>query len=417
MRLSIFIAISAMDSARRLPQYQKQRYLLLKRRHPRWTEAPLKPVCDPRFLKRDWQKNPRLFRSALPEAMQCIDALTLLDMAQAEECESRLVVTDRAQKNWHSVDGPFAALQLKKAQRHPWTLLIQAVDQWIPEVARLRDRFDFLPRWRLDDVMISLASEGGGVGPHFDYYDVFLIQASGERRWQIGQRCNERSALRPQADMRLLKTFQQKEEYALAPGDMIYIPAGMAHWGTALKDDCITISIGFRAPSQRELVMGMAEQLRDATQEQLRYRDSSTSLKADPFCINDAAIKNAEQLWQQLSPAVRRQAIARALGSYATEPRYPDYVQPAVRLWTESSLKARLGKKDPFVLRPASASRVAYRATTKNQAELYLNGEVHVCSLTLAKALCHQKPLQSLRAADMALVINLLNDGKLEMLP
>src|SRR5690606_2454253 len=177
------------------------------------------------------------------------------------ECESRLVLRQGQKNQWQVEPGPFTVKRLKQLPPSGWTILVQAVDQWIPEVAALLKQFEFLPRWRLDDIMISLASDGGGVGPHFDYYDVFLLQASGQRRWQIGQLCDEHSPLRAQADLRLLKSFVSREEFVLETGDMLYIPAGIAHWGTAIGDDCITISIGFRAASQRELIQVALEKL------------------------------------------------------------------------------------------------------------------------------------------------------------
>lgn len=365
-----------------------------------------------KFLEQDWQKHARLFRDACPQALSCISATDLLAMARADECESRLVTVDARQKNWRSVHGAFTAAQLKKAQQGNWTLLLQAVDQWIPEVAQLLDLFAFLPRWRLDDVMISLAGRGGGVGPHFDYYDVFLIQASGERRWKIGQRCDEDSPLRPQADMRLLKRFQQQEDHVLKPGDMIYIPAGVAHWGTALTDNCITVSIGFRAVSQRELIPRVAEQLQPGTTEHLRYRDSQASLAADPFCINPSAVNNAEKLWDQLPASVRRGAIARALGVYATEPRYPDHIDPPARAYTDKSLRTLMGKRK--LIAHHVASRFAYRETGAKQAELFVNGEVHPCTLAFARLICRQQSLPgTLAVREMALLLQLLNQGSL----
>ncbi|MBK8289148.1 MAG: hypothetical protein IPK95_11375 [Cellvibrionales bacterium] len=157
----------------------------------------------------------------------------------------QLTASDAQQTDWQCEQGPFKAKRFKTLPPSHWTLLVQSVDQWIPEIQALLAQFDFLPRWRLDDIMISYATDGGGVGPHFDYYDVFLLQASGKRRWQVGQRCDENSALRDNDKIKLLKDFHTEADYTLATGDMLYLPAGVAHWGTAVGDDCITISIGF----------------------------------------------------------------------------------------------------------------------------------------------------------------------------
>jgi len=366
-----------------------------------------------KFIQNCWQQKPVLIPAAYPSAGELINRQDLLAMACAAECESRLVLHHHKQQ-WQAEQGPFTAKRLKHLPASGWTILVQAVDQWMPEVAELLKQFDFLPHWRLDDIMISFATDGGGVGPHFDYYDVFLLQASGQRRWQIGQHCDEHSPLRPQTDLRLLKTFQSKQEYVLQAGDMLYIPAGVAHWGTAVGDDCITVSVGFRATSQRELIQIALEKLASCAAEHLRYRDTPAAMDKDPYCINDAAVRIAQQLWDAISEQERQNVFAQALGVQATEPRYPDHVLPPPKLYTEKRLLVLLAK--PCKLIHSVASRFAYRRLDTRGAELFVNGEIYSCSLSFAKTICQQKILpKNLASQELSVLLELLNQGCLSI--
>lgn len=377
------------------------------------------------FIDQYWQQQAVVIPAAYPLAEALIGKEDLLAMACAAECESRLVLREgtkspSASGQWHGEQGPFTKKRLKQLPASDWTILVQAVDQWIPDVAALLQRFDFLPRWRLDDIMISLASDGGGVGPHFDYYDVFLLQVSGQRRWQIGQHCDEHSPLRPQTDLHLLKTFAKKEDYLLQPGDMLYIPAGVAHWGTAVGGDCITISIGFRAASQRELIQIALEKLASGAAEHLRYRDTPAAMDDDPYCINAFAVQNAQKLWEAISEQKRQNIFAQALGVQATEPRYPDHVEAPARRITEKSLLAKVKTDGVLWLEHSVASRFAYRPLSADQgkkarAELYVNGEVYESSLELAKGICHGK-VKLQNNTDTNLVLALLHQGSLQLL-
>lgn len=371
------------------------------------------------FIKQYWQQKPLLIPAAFPKAGELISKQDLLAMANAAECESRLVLKagkkqPSVSSQWHAEQGPFSAKRLKQLPDKGWTILVQAVDQWIPEVAALLTQFEFLPRWRLDDIMISLASDGGGVGPHFDYYDVFLLQAAGQRRWQVGQQCDEHSSLRPQHDLRLLKKFEAKEDYLLQAGDMLYIPAGLAHWGTAVGDDCITVSIGFRAASQRELIQIALEKLAGVTTEHRRYRDTPAAMDIDPYCINDKAVQNVQQLWEAISEEERQRAFAQALGISATEPRYPDHVLPPQKRYTEKSLGTMLAKRCCVV--HDVASRFAYRPISSKAAELFINGEMYPCALSFAKMICQQQVVpKTISKKDLCLLQELLNQGCLSI--
>jgi 50S ribosomal protein L16 3-hydroxylase len=365
------------------------------------------------FIRSCWQKEPLLIPAALPEVQGLLDKKDLLALACQRDADARLICTDSKEKDWRCEQGPFKASHFKQghfkslAGTH-WTLLVQAVDQYLPAVAELLPHFDFLPRWRLDDIMVSYATVGGGVGPHFDYYDVFLLQASGTRRWQLGQRCDHHSPLRDHQDMKLLKQFKQQATYDLGTGDMLYIPAGVAHWGTATSDDCITISIGFRAASQRELIQMALDKIARHLPESERYRDTVDAIDSDPFCINRHAVDNIQQFWQQLDAEKIKESLAQAFGEYSTEPRNPDHIHNDKTFTTLHLAKLPRLQHNP-------ASRFAYRALDSKKAELYVDGETHPTSLQLAQAICHLKLTPSLlkTQADKQLLLTLLNQGSL----
>jgi len=200
------------------------------------------------FLSQYWQQRPLLIRGALPDFIAPIDADTLAGLAMEDMIESRIVSFD--QGSWALAHGPFQAKDFERDS--PWTLLVQGVDQWLPEVAALRGCVDFLPAWRFDDVMVSYAVDGGSVGPHFDRYDVFLLQGEGQRLWRVGQYCDESTPRLEHDSLHLLANFETVEEYVLNPGDALYIPPGYAHWGIA-QGECTTFSLGFRAPTLADL--------------------------------------------------------------------------------------------------------------------------------------------------------------------
>ena len=385
------------------------------------SHAPLLGELAPeRFIKQYWQQRALLLQQVITasEARQLITRDQLLKLACDDDVESRLVQCDTGERNWHSNHGPFRKTDFARLPQSHWTLLVQAVDQWLPAVAALLPRFAFLPRWRLDDIMISCATRGGGVGPHFDYYDVFLLQAAGTREWKLGQHCDETSELRDNPDMKLLKQFRQSKRMILTAGDMLYIPAGLAHWGTALDDDCITISIGFRAASQRELVQIALNSIAASLPDHQRYRDTRAAIDADHSHINKSAIDEAMRFWKQLDAKVVREAIARALGEYATQPRNPDRIAPET-LPSEKQFNTLLRKAGKQGLRVIKhpASRLAWRAINKQQAQLFVDGESYVCTKPFAQQVCSGKiTTPALKAAaDKILLFALVEQGSVTL--
>jgi 50S ribosomal protein L16 3-hydroxylase len=208
------------------------------------------------FMKTYWQKKPLLIRQAIPGFKSPISVAALKKLSKQDDIESRLIQREKDQ--WEMDCGPFS--RLPKASTPDWTLLVQSVDIHDDAACILMNQFRFVPDARLDDLMISLATVGGGVGPHFDCYHVFFVQAHGRRRWQFGQQSD--LSLIDGLPLKILSDFAPEQEFILEPGDMLYLPPQAAHDGVAL-DECMTISIGFRAPDEAALARGMLEAAAD----------------------------------------------------------------------------------------------------------------------------------------------------------
>jgi 50S ribosomal protein L16 3-hydroxylase len=239
-----------------------------------------------------------------------------------EEVESRLVI-EHGERPWELRRGPFAEDAFSTLPEREWTLLVQAVDQFVPEVAELLEQFRFLPSWRIDDVMISFAAPGGSVGPHFDNYDVFLLQAQGKRNWKIGQMCNSESPLLQHADLRILAEFEESAEWVLEPGDMLYLPPRLAHYGIA-EDDCMTYSVGFRAPSAAEVLTHFTDFLAQYLTDEERYTDADVQPVSDPHQIQSDALDRLKSLLAEHMSDERM--LLTWFGQFMTEPRYPELV-------------------------------------------------------------------------------------------
>ena len=275
------------------------------------------------FLRDYWQKKPLLIRQAIPDFVSPLTPDELAGLSLEEEIESRLVL-EHGEHPWELRRGPFADDTYSQLPERDWTLLVQAVDQFIPEVAELLEHFRFLPSWRIDDVMISYAAPGGGVGPHFDNYDVFLLQGYGQRRWQIGQMCDSDSPLLAHADLRILAEFAGTDEWVLEPGDMLYLPPRLAHFGTAV-DDCMTYSIGFRAPSAAEVLTHFTDFLAQFLSDEERYSDADIQpVVSDPAQIQRDALERLKSLLNEHMSDER--LLLTWFGQFMTEPRYPELV-------------------------------------------------------------------------------------------
>ncbi|MES2610527.1 MAG: cupin domain-containing protein [Pseudomonadota bacterium] len=269
------------------------------------------------FMRRHWQKKPLLVRQAIPGFVPPVQRAELFDLAGQDGVESRLVQQLRGA--WKLRQGPLPRRALPSLKQPDWTLLVQGVDLHDQGVHALMQQFRFVPEARLDDLMISYASNGGGVGPHFDSYDVFLLQAHGRRRWRIGRQKD--LALKEGIPLKVLAQFEPEEEFVLEPGDMLYLPPRYAHDGVA-EGECMTYSIGFRAPARAELANELLVRLTEEAEEgdaRVLYRDPRQEAVEQPAAI-PASLQDfaREALARALAEPL---ALERALGEYLTEPK------------------------------------------------------------------------------------------------
>jgi 50S ribosomal protein L16 3-hydroxylase len=277
-------------------------------------------ISKEQFLKEYWQKKPLLIRQAYPNFEPLIPADELAGMSLEEEIESRIIMENGPDSPWQLISGPFEEDTFATLPKDKWTLLIQGVDQWVPEAADLLQDFNFIPNWRIDDLMISFATDGGSVGPHYDQYDVFLLQAEGQREWRIGQMCSEQDEFLKETKLRLLAKFEETDRWTLEPGDMLYLPPRLAHYGIS-QGNCQTYSIGFRAPSQSELMHSLVDQIDASSDEDQRYGDPELALQAHSGEINEAALQQVRDFMTQVlaDPVL----LSDTIGKLMTEAKYP----------------------------------------------------------------------------------------------
>ena len=267
-----------------------------------------------KFLSKFWQKKPLLVRNAITDFKGVVQAPELLALSLRHDIESRLVCRRRGA--WRVHQGPFSRTQIARLPKSGWTLLVQGLNLELPEADALLRRFRFLPYARLDDVMVSYAAAGGGVGPHFDSYDVFLLQGPGRRRWSVGkQRDPELDAKAP---LRILTNFRPQEEWLLEPGDMLYLPPGWAHDGVALEPS-FTYSIGFRAPSHQEVAREFLAFLQDHVAFDGTYADRGAKPQRRPAEVPKKMVQQAAVVARRIRWRVRD--VARFLGEYLSAPK------------------------------------------------------------------------------------------------
>jgi len=258
------------------------------------------------FIQEYWQKKPLLIRQAIPDYVCPLSAEELAGLALEDEVESRLI--QQHGDDWQCRYGPFDESDFTSMPDSHWTLLVQNCNRYIPEFAQLLENFDFLPSWRLDDIMVSYAADQGSVGPHWDQYDVFLLQGWGQREWRIIEGDHSNAKLRPGLDLKILSHFDAQHSWLLEPGDMLYLPPGVAHYGIA-AGPCITISVGFRAANASQLLNAFCDELLTRQQQQLQqifYRDNfqnAPSLPQDGL-IDELAQQRFSEI---LQPIVQKQ--------------------------------------------------------------------------------------------------------------
>ncbi|WAU75329.1 JmjC domain-containing protein [Acinetobacter sp. LF10] len=333
--------------------------------------AVLGGITAEQFLNEYWQKKPLLVRNAMPEIMGLLEPEDVKELALEEDVSARLIRQKNKNPNeWHVKSSPLTKGDFQKLP-NLWTILVQAVDHYSFDIAELWKKFPFIPQWRRDDIMVSYAPKGGSVGKHFDFYDVFLVQGHGHRRWQLGQMCDESTEFVADQPLKLLSQINVDFDEVLAPGDLLYVPPGLAHYGVA-EDDCLTFSFGFRMPNLAEMT--------DRLSEQFAKNSVLTNPLADITRIKTNAIgeiNNSEfsylktQLLDYLTQAPEFDA---AIMAYMSESKYPNSIPEPEEIVVDDLLEVINGGYQ-VILEPAS--RLLYRQ--QNQLlDFWANGE-NIC--------------------------------------
>ena len=299
-----------------------------------------------RFLRDYWHKQPLLVRNAVPDFTGLLSLGEMQRLAAREDVESRLIQGHGT--HWQLDDGPFKKNDFKRLPKTGWTLLVQSLNHILPEADALLAQFNFLPHARLDDLMVSYAVPGGSVGPHFDSYDVFLLQGEGHRRWQISTQTD--LSLLDDAPIKILRHFKPEKAWTLGPGDMLYLPPHVAHFGVA-EAACTTYSIGFRAPAAEELAHGFLMHLQDTLTLEGRYADPDLRLQAHPGEITPAMLKKIEAMIARIKWT--KHDIADFAGRYLSEPKPSVFFDPPARPLSRDAFD-RQARKNGVALNPKS---------------------------------------------------------------
>jgi 50S ribosomal protein L16 3-hydroxylase len=375
------------------------------------------PVRD--FLHAYWQKKPLLIRAAFPDYASPVTPEELAGLALEEEAESRLILERGGDYPWQLRCGPFQEEDFIRLPASHWTLLVQEVDRWIPGVAELLERFLFVPAWRLDDVMVSYATDGGSVGAHVDNYDVFLIQALGRREWHIGMDPAGDVTLVPDVDVSMLADFEPDQVMTLEEGDMLYLPPRVPHHGIAVGES-MTFSVGFRAPGHDDLVAAVLAQVLEEADPLARYSDPDIEPADHPGRIGPEVLQKVRRT---VRDALSEERIARGFGVLVTRPKQGEVALPSSKDWSpedvalEVEAGAELVRVDP--------NRFAFIEHDDGRASLFVHGEAFELDADVASAaplLAGRAPLDAaslegaLQHPDVQkLLARLVRDGHLDV--
>ncbi len=353
------------------------------------------------FLRDYWQKKPLLIRQAVPGFKGLLNPQQLIELACDEDAQARIVTQQRGKFSLrHS---PFAAEDFDSFGKAKWSVLVQGVNHFLPQATELIKQFNFIPHARLDDLMVSYAPKGGGVGPHFDAYDVFLLQGLGHRRWQISTQKDQ--TLIEGAPLRILKDFRVEQEWVLEAGDMLYLPPHCAHNGIA-EDDCMTYSIGFRTPAYQELAEQFLVYLQDRICVEGMYADPDLKLQKHPSEIGS-------DMLQQVAGAIRQvkwddEDVANFLGCYLSEPKPHIFFDAPAKPLSEARFVQALQKSG--VTLDMKTQMQCYGST------VFINGDAHPVSKAVYRSLRELADTRELAASDQLpqAVITLLYEWYLD---
>ena len=350
------------------------------------------------FLANYWQKKPLIIRSAFPNYQSPISAEELAGLACEDFVESRIISENKTAPNWSLENGPFPESHFTKLPETHWTLLIQGLNKIFPEFDDLLHKFNFIPSWRVDDLMASYAAPGGSVGPHIDQYDVFLLQASGRRKWMISEKPVADDNFEKDLPLKIIKHFTAESEWIVEAGDILYLPPNVSHYGVALdseendEEECITFSIGFRAPSHADLLTSFIDQYVSELTDENRYNDPTMVATEHAGEISEAAINKIQEIL--ISQINNKDKVKSWFGRYIT-----DYLQD------EDEFEINELKLDEFitafinngVLRRPANVRANYIKEDNSNISLYINGQHYPTeseTTNIATLFCNQHLLQ-----------------------
>jgi len=342
-----------------------------------------------RFLRDYWQKRPLLIRGAFPGFVSPITPDDLAGLSCEEGTLGRLIQHDRAQDHWQVQSGPFAENAFSGLGERDWTLLVQDVDKWDADVRALLVHFDFLPRWRLDDIMVSFAAPGGSVGAHVDQYDVFLLQAHGERRWLIDASESPPLDFRDDVELKLLRKFKPSHDWVLEPGDMLYLPPNVPHHGIA-KTPCLTFSFGMRAPSVAELMGDWIDSMIAEADDSLRYTDPDLTLPRDAAEIDASAMNRVVAALNALRMD-NPDRLGDWFGRFITTYRSSMTPTPDPDLLPWDAAQEQLANDTAALYRHPMA-RMAWRRAARG-ARLYVSGQEYPLPIKDARLLANSEQL------------------------
>ncbi|MFT5481695.1 MAG: 50S ribosomal protein L16 3-hydroxylase [Halieaceae bacterium] len=326
------------------------------------------------FLANYWQRRPLLIKQAIAGFEDPLSPDELAGLALEPDVESRLITANNNGR-LQVRHGPLEEVDFQDLNGE-WTLLVQACDQVCPEARELLRYFQFLPDWRIDDVMASYAPIGGGVGPHFDKYDVFLLQGAGSRRWRLGQRCDATTALSENSELKILRDFKSSEEHVLEPGDILYVPPGLAHWGESVSA-ATTWSIGFRSPAENEILSHFCDHLIERHNSDAQLRDPIVAPRLQAAQIQSEDLVAVQQVIQRL--VKNPEDLALWYGELVTEKKYPT-MEAAPDIDPDFDV-IQLLKTNPNLVRAPDA-RLAFIETSDGLL-LFYNGQSTKCSMEL----------------------------------
>jgi 50S ribosomal protein L16 3-hydroxylase len=359
------------------------------------------------FMAEYWQKQPLLVRQALPGLVSPVAPDELAGLACEELVESRIVCGPDGNGNWTLENGPFPEARFEDLGDQDWTLLIQDADKLLESVESMLEPFRFLPDWRIDDIMISFAAPGGSVGPHWDHYDVFLIQTQGHRRWLVDDSEQPDLSYQPGHDLKLMSRFEPNQAWRLAPGDLLYLPPGMPHHGIA-EDACVTCSVGMRAPSVEEILIDHAETLAQGLTEHHRYRDPDRQPSSDPGQIDELTSSGIRAMLES-HLTMNESEFRQWLGKFLTRYRLPHELAAPPDTEMDPTVTSLI--RNPW-------SKLAW-CKNGNHALLFASGNAYPATASAASLLCRRRRLgpEQLRLLDhpddRAMLAELVKSGHL----